>query len=62
MDAVKLTKKERMEALLSRMFIAEKRDGRFRGQNCAIGSKKQNFDGYEIRMAAHQLSPLIDSL
>ena len=47
MDATKLTKKERMEALSSLLFITEKRDGRIKSRKCVIGSKQQKNDRYD---------------
>ena len=47
MNATKLTKKERMEALSSLLFITEKRDGRIKSKKCAIGSKQRKFEGYD---------------
>ena len=35
-----------MKALSSLMFIVEKRDGRFKAQNYAVGSKQRTFPGY----------------
>ena len=47
LDAIKLTKKERMEALSSLLFITEKKDGRIKSRKCAIGSKQRKFEGYD---------------
>jgi hypothetical protein len=47
LDATKLTKKERMEALSSLLFITEKKDGRIKSRKCAIGSKQRKFEGYD---------------
>ena len=47
LDATKITKKERMEALSSLLFITERRDGRIKSRKCAIGSKQQKFEGYD---------------
>ena len=48
MDTIKLTKKGRMEALLSSlMFITEKKEDRVKSRKFAIGSKQQKVDGYD---------------
>ena len=47
LDATKLTKKERMEALSSLLFMTEKRDGRIKSRKCDIGSKQQKNEGYD---------------
>ena len=47
LDATKVTKKERMEASSSLLFITEKKDGRIKSRKCAIGSKQRKFEGYD---------------
>ena len=47
LDATKLTKKVRMEALSFLLFITEKRDGRIESHKCVTGSKQQQNDGYD---------------
>ena len=41
-----LSKEDKIKASSSLMFIVEKRDGRFKAQNFAVGSKQRNFPGY----------------
>ena len=46
LDASKMTRKEKIEALASLMFITEKRDGRVKTRQCAVGSKQRTYEGY----------------
>ena len=45
MDDTKITKKKRMGALSSFMFITEKKDDKVESPKCTIGNKQQKFDG-----------------
>ena len=47
LDASKLTREEKRDALESLLFITEKRDGRVKSRKCAIGSKQRTYDGYD---------------
>ena len=46
MDARLLIREDRMKALSSLMFIVEKRDGRVKARNFAVGIKQRIFPGY----------------
>ena len=46
MDATKLTKKQKLQALNSLPFLTKKRDGCIKARKCPIGSKHRDFDGY----------------
>ena len=46
LDASKLTRQERRDALESLLFITEKKDGR-KSSKCAMGNKQRTFDGYD---------------
>ena len=45
MDNKLISREDKMKALSSLMFIVEKRDGRFKAQNYAVGSKQRTFPG-----------------
>ena len=47
LDASKLTREEKHDALESLLFITEKKDGRIKSRKCAMGNKQRTFDGYE---------------
>ena len=47
LDASKLTRDEKRDALESLLFITEKRDGRIKSRKCAIDSKQRSYDGYD---------------
>ena len=46
MDATKIMKEQKQQALNSLLFVAENRDGRIKARKCAIGSKQRDFYGY----------------
>ena len=46
MDASKLTREQKTKALSSLLFLTEKRDGRIKARQCAVGSKQRTFEGY----------------
>ena len=46
-DAFKMSYQERKDALVSILFITEKRNGDVKARNVAIGSKKRTYDGYD---------------
>jgi hypothetical protein len=46
LDPKKMTRKEKVEALASLVFITEKRDGRVKTRQCAVGSKQRTYEGY----------------
>ena len=47
LDASKLTRDEKRDALESLLFIIEKRDGRIKSRKCAMGNKQRTYEGYE---------------
>ena len=47
LDASKLTRDEKRDALESLLFITEKRDGRIKSRKCAMGNKQRTYDGYD---------------
>ena len=47
LKASKMSRKDKMQALSSLMFIVEKRDGRVKARKCAVGSKQRTFEGYK---------------
>ena len=47
LDASKLTREEKRDALESLLFVTEKRDGRVKSRKCAMGSKQRTYDGYD---------------
>ena len=47
LDASKLTRDKKRDALKSLLFITEKRDGRVKSKKCAIASKQRTYDGYD---------------
>ena len=47
LDAFKLIRDEKRDALESLLFITEKRGGRVKSRKCAIGSKQRTYDGYD---------------
>ena len=46
MNTKLLSREEKMKALSSLMFIVEKRDGRVKARNFAVGIKQRIFPGY----------------
>ena len=46
-DASKLTRDEKRNALESLLFITKKRDGRVKGRKCAMGNKQRTYEGYD---------------
>ena len=47
MDPSKLTRKQRVEAVSSLLFLTEKRDGKLKSRMCADGSKQRTYEGYD---------------
>ena len=47
LDASKLTRDEKRDALESLLFITEKRDGRIKSRKCAMGNKQRTYGGYD---------------
>ena len=47
LDASKLTRDEKRDALESLLFLTKKRDGKIKSRKCAIGSKQRSYDGYD---------------
>ena len=46
-DASKITRDEKRDALKSLLFITEKRNGRIKIRKCAMGNKQRTYDGYD---------------
>ena len=47
LDASKLTREDKRDALESLLFVTEKRDGKIKSRKCAIGSKQRTYDSYD---------------
>ena len=47
MDASKMSRPERLKALLALMFLVKKRSGGIKVRKCTVGSKQRMFEGYK---------------
>ena len=47
LDASKLTRDEKRDALESLLFITEKRNGLIKCRKCAMGNKQRTYNGYD---------------
>ena len=47
LDASKITREEKHDALESLSFVTEKRDGRIKSRKCAMGNKQRTYDRYD---------------
>ena len=47
LDASKLTREEKRDALESLLFITEKGGGKIKSRKCAMGNKQRTYDGYD---------------
>ena len=62
MDDKLISRENKMNSLYSLMFTVDKRDGRFKAQNCSVSSKQRTFPGYVKSDWASPWSGLMGSL